>query len=127
MKALTASPNLPFGLAADLRALAHPAVVPAGQASTGGPFFPVSTYHLHPGDSLVFSTDGVTDARTPGGDFFGQERLVALLQAVEPPGESPVPAAELMRRVVHALLEHQQSRLTDDATLMLVQYRHATQ
>jgi len=33
------------------------------------------TIHLHPGDSLVLYTDGVTDAENGQGDFFGEPRL----------------------------------------------------
>ena len=36
---------------------------------------------LDPGDSLVFYTDGVTDARGPTGDRFGDERLLATITA----------------------------------------------
>ena len=30
---------------------------------------------LHPGDLLIFYTDGITDANSPTGEFFGSERL----------------------------------------------------
>jgi len=30
---------------------------------------------LHPGDLLIFYTDGITDANSPAGEFFGSERL----------------------------------------------------
>jgi serine phosphatase RsbU (regulator of sigma subunit) len=30
---------------------------------------------LHPGDLLILYSDGITDANSPGGDFFGVERL----------------------------------------------------
>ena len=30
---------------------------------------------LDPGDALVLYTDGITDARSQAGEFFGQERL----------------------------------------------------
>jgi sigma-B regulation protein RsbU (phosphoserine phosphatase) len=31
--------------------------------------------HLRPGDLLVLYTDGITDANSPAGEFFGVERL----------------------------------------------------
>jgi sigma-B regulation protein RsbU (phosphoserine phosphatase) len=34
-----------------------------------------------PGDLLAFYTDGVTEARSPGGGLFGEERLQAVVEA----------------------------------------------
>jgi PAS domain S-box-containing protein len=42
------------------------------------PYLPVAELELHPGDSLVLYTDGLTDVRTAKGDF-GTERLMAAL------------------------------------------------
>ncbi len=39
------------------------------------------TLNVSPGDILVFYTDGVTEARSPAGDLFGEERLMATVQA----------------------------------------------
>ena len=39
------------------------------------------TIHLRRGDTLVLYTDGVTDAQNVGGEFFGQDRLLAAVQA----------------------------------------------
>jgi sigma-B regulation protein RsbU (phosphoserine phosphatase) len=36
---------------------------------------------IHPGESLIAFTDGVTDARAPSGESFGEERLLPLLLA----------------------------------------------
>lgn len=36
------------------------------------------------GDRLVLYTDGVTEARDPGGDFFGEERLADYLRSIDP-------------------------------------------
>ena len=48
---------------------------------------------------------GVTEARSPDGDFFGPERLVDLISRNLAGG---LPTPETMRRVVRALLAHQQ-------------------
>ena len=36
-----------------------------------------------------------------------------------------LPAQETMRRAVRALLDHQQGQLTDDATLLLLEWRNS--
>ena len=74
---------------------------------------------LEPGDCVLFYTDGVTEARAPNGDFFGEQRLADLVVRNLAAG---LPAPETMRRVVRTLLEHQQGMLVDDASLVLVQW-----
>lgn len=105
VRTLHVSPALPFGL---------------GAAGEQPPSYTVGTEDLQPGDRLLFYTDGVIEARSPEGEFFGVERLVDLLVRNFAGG---LPAPETMRRVVRALLEHQQGRLDDDATLLLVQWQ----
>ena len=74
---------------------------------------------LEPGDRVLFHTDGVTEARSPHGELFGLERLVDLVERHEASG---LPAAETLRRVVRAVLEHQDGRLQDDATLLMLEW-----
>lgn len=66
---------------------------------------------------LLLYTDVVIEARSPTDEFFGQDRLVDLVSRHLATG---LPAPEMMRRLVHALLAHQSAALSDDATLMLV-------
>ena len=106
---LQAPPGLPFGL---------------GRATGGAQTFALGSEHLEPGDQVLFYTDGVVEARSPDGDFFGLERLVDLLVRNF---ASSLPAPETMRRVVRALLEHQQGQLSDDATMLLVEWRSGRQ
>lgn len=89
-------PRLPFGLGAD-------------ETSS-------TELMLQPGDVVLFFTDGVTEARSTDGEVFGRGRLAELL------GQSmgTDPLAETARRLCHAVLDHQQGRLQDDATLLLV-------
>jgi serine phosphatase RsbU (regulator of sigma subunit) len=105
VRILEVVPTLPFGLGRTFGAVGTPATVGFEQ--------------LQPGDLLLLYTDGVTEARSPEGDFFGLDRLIDLVVRNLAAG---LPAPETMRRVVRALLEHQSGNLSDDATLLLVQW-----
>lgn len=74
---------------------------------------------LEPGDMLLFYTDGVVDARSPDGLQFGLERLEDFLVRATASDEPP---AELLRRLVHQVLDHAASPLGDDACLLLVKW-----
>ena len=78
----------------------------------------VNHVDLEPGDSLVVYTDGVTEGGVRGGERFGLDRLVDLLGRVMVEG---LPPAELVRRLVSAVLEHTAHELQDDTTVVLVQ------
>ena len=39
-----------------------------------------NSFELSEGDVVVLYTDGVTEARSPGGDFFGEERLLGAIE-----------------------------------------------
>jgi len=101
----------------------HP-VLPLGLVVTGRPrgTVAVGREQLQPDDRVLLYTDGVTEARSPTGAFFGDQALIDLLRRNFAAG---LPAQETMRRVVHALLDHQQGQLTDDATLLLLEWRNA--
>jgi serine phosphatase RsbU (regulator of sigma subunit) len=45
------------------------------------PMLEPASLRLEPGDTLILYTDGMTDARDPSGERFGEERLIASLQA----------------------------------------------
>ena len=79
----------------------------------------VAEVSLEPGDAVLFFTDGVTEARCPEGEMFGRGRLADLFVTASAEGDVP---AEMMRRLVHSVLAHQQGRLQDDATLLLVEW-----
>ena len=101
---------------------AHDPAPPLGlghvRDSAAGPIA-VGSEQLEPGDRVLFYTDGVTEARSPDGDFFGPERLVDLISRNLAGG---LPTPETMRRVVRALLAHEQGQLSDDATLLLLEW-----
>ena len=75
---------------------------------------------LEPGDRVLLFTDGVVEARSPDGDFFGVERLTDLVIRHLAGG---LTTPETIRRVVRELLDHQQDQLSDDATLLLLEWR----
>lgn len=91
--------------------------LPAGLGALAGEVFEVQ---LQPGDAVLLHTDGITEARPPGGQEYGQDRLVRLVTELVGAGERP---EEVLRRVVNAILEHQDQRPRDDATLLFVSWR----
>lgn len=72
---------------------------------------------LEPGDALLFYTDGVVDGRGADGDAFGEERLADLLTRES---SSDRPSSEVLRVLVHPVIEHQQAQLKDDASTLYV-------
>ena len=80
----------------------------------------VATDALEPGDAVLFYTDGVVEAHVPGGDRFGIDRLADL--AGQHASDELEPE-EVVRRIVRAVVDHQDARLADDATLVLVQWK----
>ena len=78
------------------------------------------TEMLEPGDKLVLYTDGLVEARSVDGEFFGIDRLVDLIRRAEV-AQNPPP--ETLRQLVHAILAHQSGQLQDDATAVLVEWR----
>jgi sigma-B regulation protein RsbU (phosphoserine phosphatase) len=83
------------------------------------PVMQVAQERLEPGDRLVLYTDGVTEARTAGGERFGVDRLVDHVRRHAAAG---LPAPETLRRLARAVLDHQPGAPGDDATLMLVEW-----
>jgi PAS domain S-box-containing protein len=70
---------------------------------------------LMPGETIVFYTDGVTEARDPDGGFFGEERLHRFLAA-----HSGKHAADLARALKNAVLEFQEGYPRDDLALLVL-------
>ncbi|WP_233498669.1 PP2C family protein-serine/threonine phosphatase [Blastococcus sp. TF02A-26] len=75
---------------------------------------------LRPGDRVVLYTDGVVEARSPSGEFFGEERLADLIVRAEGAGETP---PETMRRLMGSVMQHQEGQLQDDASIVMVEWR----
>jgi serine phosphatase RsbU (regulator of sigma subunit) len=77
---------------------------------------------LEPGDQVVLFTDGVIEARSSDGEFFGIDRLVHFISRASASGNPP---AETMRQLQLAVLDHQAGDLQDDATILLVAWQES--
>ncbi|PLS76005.1 MAG: serine/threonine-protein phosphatase [Actinobacteria bacterium] len=75
---------------------------------------------LEPADQVLFFTDGVVEARSAEGEFFGVDRLVDMVARTS---AAATAAPETMRRLLHAILDHQEGELQDDATIVVVEWR----
>jgi hypothetical protein len=102
VKTLHGPPMLPLGL----RLADEPGV--AGEES------------LEPGDMVLLYTDGLTEARRPGGELFTVERLGRF---IEREAASGLAAPEVLRRLRAAIIERREGALRDDATALLVEWR----
>jgi len=80
----------------------------------------VGECRLRPSDRVLFYSDGVTEARSGGGQQFGVDRLID--DAEEFLGSS-LPVAEVLRRLVRRLREHRGAELEDDATLVVLEWQ----
>jgi len=72
---------------------------------------------VQPGSILVATTDGVTEARSPDGDFYGMERLIAAVSAAVHAASS---MEELIDRVLGDVNRFCKGRLRDDIAALAV-------
>jgi serine phosphatase RsbU (regulator of sigma subunit) len=70
---------------------------------------------LAPGEALILYTDGVVEARSPDGLFFGEERLMALLRS-----SVDLDASTIASRIEGAVLNFQEQALRDDVAVMVL-------
>jgi hypothetical protein len=75
---------------------------------------------LEPGDRVLLYTDGITEARSPEGEFFGEQRLADFVSAAVAAGD---PAPEMVRQLMRRVLAHQAGRLQDDASIIVLEWR----
>ena len=97
--------------------LAGPITRPVG---FGGATPSVQTVQLAPGDRVLFFTDGVVEERLEDGGQFGEARLGEL---VEQSGSDGLGVAETVRLLSHTLMAARGGRTSDDASLLLVEWR----
>jgi serine phosphatase RsbU (regulator of sigma subunit) len=68
-----------------------------------------------PGEALVLYTDGVTEARSPDGDFFGEGRLRRLVRSC-----AGCDAVTFARRIKDAVLDFQEGYQRDDLAVLVL-------
>ncbi|MFD7818473.1 PP2C family protein-serine/threonine phosphatase [Streptomyces sp. NPDC059785] len=75
---------------------------------------------LKAGDRVLLYTDGVTEARTEDGGLYGLTRFTNEIIRATAGGEL---APEVLRRLIHSILDSQCEGLRDDATILLFEWR----
>lgn len=74
---------------------------------------------LEPGDRIVLYTDGITEARNAEGREFGLDGFIDFLIRHHTDG---LPVPETLRRLIRAILHHHDGSLSDDATVLVVEW-----
>jgi sigma-B regulation protein RsbU (phosphoserine phosphatase) len=67
------------------------------------------------GESAIFYTDGVLEARDPQGEFFGEERLARLLEECR-----GLTADEIAGRIEHEVMDFQKGHARDDVAILVI-------
>jgi serine phosphatase RsbU (regulator of sigma subunit) len=100
-----------------VQALESPTTLPAG---FGGATPQISEQVLRRGDRVLFFTDGAIEEHKPGGEQFGQQRLIEFVERAGRVGEG---VQEMVRSLSHSLMQARGGATSDDATLFLVEWR----
>ncbi len=100
--------------AGDVQPLPVESGLPLGCVPSVG--YAAQAMQLAPGDTLALFTDGMTEARSPEGDFLGADGLLALMPADAPDARQA--CAEMFGRV----RAFAGDRLRDDVSLLLVRH-----
>ncbi|MEP6762641.1 MAG: PP2C family protein-serine/threonine phosphatase [Sporichthyaceae bacterium] len=101
-------------------ALTGPTTLPVG---FGGATPVISERTLERGDRVLFFTDGLIEEHREGGEQFGETKLRDLIERA---GHDGGPVQETVRRLSHALMLERGGVTSDDATLLLLEWRGGT-
>ncbi|MBC2863941.1 PP2C family protein-serine/threonine phosphatase [Streptomyces mexicanus] len=97
--------------------LIAPTTLPVG---LGGPVPQVSELGLVRGDRVLCFTDGVIEEHTSGGEEFGEQQLIDCVNHLERTGRG---IRAVTRSLSHTLKQARGGRTSDDATLLMVEWR----
>lgn len=93
-----------------------------GSATVLGMFEPwecsLAETQLQPGDLLVIYSDGVSEAQSDDGDFFGEERLLEAIRA-----HQHLPVSELVETLARTVVTFSGREQEDDITLVVARGR----
>jgi serine phosphatase RsbU (regulator of sigma subunit) len=92
---------------------------PSWPMGLGGTVAEIAVEHLQPGDRVLFYTDGAVESCSHTGVPFGLPRLIDHLAVAVQEGAAP---AETVRRLSTSIVTYNEDGLSDDATLMLLEY-----
>jgi hypothetical protein len=92
---------------------------PALPLGLGGNPSSIAEVALEPTDALLFFTDGIVEAGSPGGERFGTARLLDLTRRALADEQT---LAETLRRLARAVRTHRDGPLADDATILCVDW-----
>lgn len=100
-----------------VRRLQGPTTLPVG---FGGHDPRISEVAPTPGDRILCFTDGLMEERDVGGEEFGEEQLIGWVNRLEPTAQQ---IRTVARSLSHTLRRARGGITTDDATLLLIEWR----
>ncbi|MFJ4781583.1 PP2C family protein-serine/threonine phosphatase [Streptomyces sp. NPDC088762] len=103
-----------------VRRLDSPTTLPVG---FGGAQPQVSAVALEPGDRVLCFTDGLIEEHESGQEQFGEEQLIAWVDQLEQADQG---IRTVARDLSHTLMRARGETTSDDATLVLVEWRGRT-
>ncbi|WP_411124595.1 PP2C family protein-serine/threonine phosphatase [Streptomyces sp. x-19] len=102
-------------------ALERPPEPPLGlPANLAGVSRQVHDASLESGDRILLYSDGVVESRNEKGEQFGLERFTDYIIRSTAAGQS---APEVLRLLIHSILEHRHNKLDDDATILMFEWQ----